>query len=119
MSFREIDAHCLSLPGARKVVQWGDTNVYKIGRKMFAAIGAGKETVVLKCADGDMARMLVETGAARWMPYFGQKQWVGIAIGTDAVMPVGEIMARATASCRLVRASLTRKEQAALPAMIE
>lgn len=119
MTPEELDRLCLSQPGAHKVVQWGDTSVYKVGKKMFAAMEAERETVVLKCADGEMARMLVEAGLARWMPYFGQKQWIGILLGTASRMPADELAARLEASYRMVRSSLTRKEQSELPALFD
>ena len=41
MTPAEIKAHCLSQPGAAHVVQWGDTQVFKVAEKMFAAQAKG------------------------------------------------------------------------------
>lgn len=109
-----IKEYCLSLPGAHLVVQWGGTNVFKIDAKMFAAMGEDGQQLVLKCADKDMALMLVESGVGHWAKYFGQKQWVGFPLETPT-MPEDEFKARLRLSYSIVRKSLTKKIQATLP----
>ena len=39
MTREEFAQLCLSRPGAHQVVQWGGTEVFKVGPKMFALIG--------------------------------------------------------------------------------
>lgn len=36
MTRDEIEAFAMSLPSVTKVIQWGDSNVYKVGGKVFA-----------------------------------------------------------------------------------
>jgi len=40
MKYAEVEKFCLSLPGATLSIQWGSDHVYKVGGKMFAAMGA-------------------------------------------------------------------------------
>lgn len=113
MTAEDVKAFCLSLPSAHSVVQWAGTTVFKVDAKMFAALLSDKERVVLKCADQEMANMLVEAGIGHWAKYFGQKQWVGVSI-TPVVMPDEELRARLEASYKIVRNSLTKKIQSSL-----
>ena len=39
MSYAEVTRHLLLLPGATLSIQWGDDHVFKVGGKMFAAMG--------------------------------------------------------------------------------
>lgn len=112
MSADGVHAHCMSLPGASHVVQWRGMHVFKIGTKMFAVMGSDQATVTLKCIDQDMAELLVESGLAKWPPYLRMKTWV--AIGIEDV-PEDELYERISASYAIVRKSLTKAAQAALP----
>lgn len=69
-----LDKFCRSLPAATMSIQWGDHQVYKVGGKMFAVMGADG-TVSFKANDVAFA-MLVETGAARPSPYMARAQWL-------------------------------------------
>ncbi|MEO1027726.1 MAG: MmcQ/YjbR family DNA-binding protein [Pseudomonadota bacterium] len=115
MDVKAVEDYCLSLPGAHLVVQWADSRVYKIDAKMFAVMSPGFDRIVLKCADQDMANMLVEAGIGHWAKYFGQKQWVAFALDMPTIEQ-DEMEARLRASYSIVRNSLTKKVQASLPA---
>ena len=39
MSRDEIETAAMALPAVTKVVQWGDSDVYKVGGKVFAICG--------------------------------------------------------------------------------
>ena len=39
MGYDEVTRHLLGLPGATLSIRWGDDHVFKIGGKMFAALG--------------------------------------------------------------------------------
>ena len=111
MTPAEIKAHCLSQPGAAHVVQWGETQVFKVAEKMFAAHGSDAVAITLKCQTPDDAKMLIEVGAARPAKYLPRGGWVTFdldKIGDD------ELRQRLTASYETVRASLPKKVQVEL-----
>ncbi|MEM9668590.1 MAG: MmcQ/YjbR family DNA-binding protein [Pseudomonadota bacterium] len=112
MTGDDVNAFCLSLPGTKRVIQWGESNVYKIAEKMFAVMGSEGIAVTLKCPDDDTARMLIDAGAAERAPYLARGGWVRINIGT---MPDKELRARLEISYSKIRSSLTKSIQADLP----
>ena len=74
MTREEIEAAALALPAATKVVQWGDSDVYKVGGKVFALCGLSGGLAFKVSEIGFMA--LTEGGPARQAPYFAKGQWV-------------------------------------------
>ena len=54
-----IRKHCLSLPGAKLSIKWGDDQCYTIGEKMFAAHGPKGEGLSFKCSP-DVFDMLID-----------------------------------------------------------
>ncbi|MDV7142851.1 MmcQ/YjbR family DNA-binding protein [Tropicimonas sp. TH_r6] len=103
---------CATLPGANLSAPFGPGHdIWKIGGKIFAAIGAQGRGVSVKCADIDTAEMLRETGAFEKAPYF-HRSWVLLPFETTEE---DEAEHRITMSYDLVRASLTKKLQASFP----
>lgn len=78
---------------------------------MFACMGTANDGVSVKCADTETAQMLIEAGAGVKAPYF-HRSWIRLPM--DA--PEDELRHRICSSYDIVRASLTKKLQAALPA---
>lgn len=115
MTGDEIRAHCLSLPGAELSVKWGDDQVYTIGTKMFAAHGTSGDSLSFKCSE-DAFQMLTESGVATPAKYLARAKWVSMKM--DAV-PDKELKARLEVAYGIVRAKLTKKLQAELPAYEE
>lgn len=74
MTREEFAQLCLSRPGAHRVVQWGGTEVFKVGPKMFALIGL-RSGVSLK-ASPIAFYALTEAGRARPAPYLARAGWV-------------------------------------------
>ncbi|SDD81644.1 Predicted DNA-binding protein, MmcQ/YjbR family [Paracoccus isoporae] len=110
MSRDAVNAICKTLPGAEHSDPWGGGHdCWKIGGKIFALIGAAEDRVSVKCDSIDTAQMLIEAGVATKAPYM-HRSWV--ALPCDAA--ADELEHRITQSYRLIRASLTRKAQAAL-----
>ena len=103
--------HCLSLPGAECVEQWGDDQVYKIAGKMFAATDKAVTKISFKCSD-EAFHVLTESGAAQPAPYLARAKWVQV---TPKALPDAELRQRITQAYTIVRSGLTRKAQAALP----
>ena len=102
---------CVDLPGAEKSDPWGGGHdVWKVGGKLFACIGAVEPGVSLKTQDIETATMLIEAGVGLKAPYF-HGSWVRLP---DNVAP-DELQHRVHASYDIIRAGLTKKAQAALP----
>ncbi|MFN4100982.1 MAG: MmcQ/YjbR family DNA-binding protein [Pararhodobacter sp.] len=105
-----VNALCATLPGAEVSDPWGGGHdVWKVGGKMFAGIGAEGRGISVKTDSIETAALLIETGAAEKAPYL-HSSWVLVpwAAGED------ELRHRVTTSYRLIRGALTKKAQAAL-----
>ncbi|MEL6617618.1 MAG: MmcQ/YjbR family DNA-binding protein [Pseudomonadota bacterium] len=85
-------------------------DAWKVGGKMFTMIGSKGEGVSVKTPDVDTAAMLIDAGVARKAAYF-HRSWVNLP---DAVAE-DELQHRIISSYDIVRGSLTKKAQAALP----
>lgn len=112
MSRALVNAHCATLPGAEVSDPWGGGHdAWKIGGKIFAMVGAVDAGVSVKCPDVETAQLLIEMGRAERAPYL-HASWVRVPWG---VAPEAEVRDRLSASYRLIRATLPKKTQAALP----
>ncbi len=115
MTRAAFDALCAPHPGA-VLSGPGELDAWKVGGKMFACFGhvdtraTNDDHVVVRCADTDMARMLIETGAAGKPAYF-RGAWVRLDLAT---LDPAEAAHRARVSYETIRGTLTRKAQAAL-----
>ena len=87
--------------------------MYKVMGKMFAIVGLGKvEHVILKC-DPHLVEILKETYAGvGHRSHLDARNWISVEL--DADVPDDEIARLVDQSYDLVRATLTRKQQAVL-----
>ena len=102
--------HCLSLPGAECVEQWGDDQVYKIAGKMFAATDKAVTKISFKCSD-EAFHVLTGSGAAEPAAYLARAKWVTV---TPKSLPDAELRQRITQAYAIVRGALPKKVQAGL-----
>ena len=108
MTRGEIEAVALALPATTKVIQWGASDVYKVGGKVFAI--CGDDGVSFKVTEiGFMA--LTEGGPGRQAPYCAKGQWVNIAHDAAAEADFVDWL---TSAHGLIAAKLTRKLRAEL-----
>ncbi|SLN10000.1 hypothetical protein RUM8411_00049 [Ruegeria meonggei] len=77
---------------------------------MFACIGIANDGVSVKTPDIETAQMLIDAGVGVKAPYF-HRSWIRLPFDCDGE----ELLHRLATSYDLVRASLTKKAQAALP----
>ena len=105
-----FEAAALSLPAATKVVQWGGSDVFKVGGKIFAVRGLGG-AFSLKVSDIAYAA-LTETGAAHPAPYLARAKWV--AFDDWEGLNAAEVSDWLTTAHALVAAKLTRAQRRAL-----
>ncbi len=111
MTRKIVASICEPLPGAECSDPWGGGHdAWKVGGKMFACIGSMNDGVSVKTPDIETAQMLIEAGVAERAPYF-HKSWVRLPWGADPE----EMRHRISVSYDIVRASLTKKVQSALP----
>jgi predicted DNA-binding protein (MmcQ/YjbR family) len=112
MEHASIKNFCESLPGACYEQPFGPgTDVWKVGGKIFAMSAQGSGRVSLKCADDQVAEMLISVGRAGTAPYLPRGGWIALAVeGTDEA----EMKERLMESYQTVRDSLPQKVQAAL-----
>jgi predicted DNA-binding protein (MmcQ/YjbR family) len=75
MTRQEVEAVALALPAATKVVQWGGSDVFKVGGKVFAI--SGDEGVSFKVTEIAF-EVLTSDGLGRQAPYCAKGQWVNI-----------------------------------------
>lgn len=104
MSPEAIDAACRALPAVTHVVQWGGSDVYKVGGKVFAIAGLGGG---LTFKATPMAyEILIEIGRARRAPYLKAGNW--LSVSDLAELDADEVADWLATSHRLVTAGLTR-----------
>ena len=97
----------MALPAATKVVQWGESDVFKVGGKVFALCNEGLSFKVTPIA----FEVLTSDGLGRQAPYFAKGQWVNIDLAR--LDPDDALDWLATAH-NLIAAKLTRKARSEL-----
>ncbi|MFV0359999.1 MmcQ/YjbR family DNA-binding protein [Tropicimonas sp.] len=113
MDRQTVNGYCATFPGAEVSAPFGPGHdIWKIGGKIFAAIGAEGRGVSVRCPDVETAEMLRDTSVCQKAPYF-HRSWVLVPFATAEA---GEIRHRIQVSYRVIRGSLPKKVQAALPA---
>ena len=106
-----VNALCAALPGAEWSESFGPGHdVWKVGGRMFAAMGTADPGVSVKTPDIETASMLIDAGVGARVRHL-HRSWVRVREGVAA----DERAHRIAASYDLVRAGLTRKARAALP----
>jgi predicted DNA-binding protein (MmcQ/YjbR family) len=102
----EIESVAMALPVATKVVQWGDSDVYKVGGKVFAICGLRGGLSFKVSEIGFVA--LTEGGPARQAPYLAKGHWVIVDLdGADDADLIDWI----TTAHGLIAAKLTRLQR--------
>ncbi|MDQ2092594.1 MmcQ/YjbR family DNA-binding protein [Rhodalgimonas zhirmunskyi] len=109
-------AHINQIAGAFPGAEWSEPfgpghDVWKVGGKIFAAIGAKGAGVTVKCPDTDTAQMLIDAGVGVKAPYF-HRSWIMLPMEK---LTEDELRHRLAISYDVIRASLTKKAQALLP----
>lgn len=109
MTREEVEVAAMALPAATKSVQWGGSDVYKVGGKVFAICGL-QDGLSFKVTEiGFM--VLTEDGPGRQAPYLAKGQWV--LVGLEDVQNE-EAAGWLATSHSLIAAKLTKKARAEL-----
>lgn len=110
MTREEVEALAMALPAATKIVQWGGSDVYKVGGKVFAICGhAGG--LSFKVSEIGFEVLTSDGGPGRQAPYLAKGQWVIVDLGE---VDAEEVANWLDTSHRLIAAKLTRKTRAEL-----
>jgi predicted DNA-binding protein (MmcQ/YjbR family) len=107
MTREEVETLALSLPATSKVVQWGASDVFKVGGKVFAICGEGLSFKVTPIA----FEVLTHDGLGRQAPYCAKGQWVNIALERLGARRRGRLAGHRP---QPDRAKLTKKARAEL-----
>ena len=109
MTREQVEAQALALPAVTRVVQWGASDVYKVGGKVFAVCGLAGGLSFKVTEIGFV--VLTDDGPGRQAPYFAKGHWVNIDLDAlDAEDAAGWL---ATAHS-LIAAKLTKKARTEL-----
>jgi len=117
VKYAEVEKFCLSLPGAKLSIQWGSDHVYKVGGKMFAAMGTPEmrpQSLSFKTAPESFAILTREKNIIP-APYLARAQWVQL-VKLDA-LSTKELKAYLTRAHAIVAAGLPKKTRIALGLM--
>ncbi|MEO8115754.1 MAG: MmcQ/YjbR family DNA-binding protein [Phenylobacterium sp.] len=100
----EVEAFALALPAVTKVVQWGESDVYKVGGKVFAICGLAG-ALSFKVSEIGFV-VLTENGPGRQAPYLAKGHWVAVDLGD---LEAEDVEGWLATSHSLIAAKLTRK----------
>jgi predicted DNA-binding protein (MmcQ/YjbR family) len=103
MTREQIEAAALALPAATKVVQWGGSDVYKVGGKVFAICGL-QGGLSFKVSEIGF-EVLTNGGPARQAPYLHKGSWVVVDLDAadDADMTDWLVNAHALIAAKLTK----------------
>lgn len=113
MTYAEFNAFCRSLPATSYVIQWGSSHVWKVGEKVFAIGGWGKDdkpAFTFKTSELDF-HFLSDQPGYRPAPYLASRgmKWIQQydVCGTED----NELIYYLKESHRIVSLGLTKKKQ--------
>lgn len=115
MDYDQLNEFCSQLPSVTHVVQWGGSDVWKVGGKVFCVLGWQEDAPAfsVKTTREDY-EFLVEQEGIRPAPYLASRgmSWVQ-HYGPSALSDV-QLTALIVESHTLVAAGLTKKKRAEL-----
>jgi predicted DNA-binding protein (MmcQ/YjbR family) len=100
----ELEAAAMALPAATKVVQWGESDVYKVGGKVFAICGLAGG-LSFKVTPIGFVVLTDSGGPGRQAPYCAKGHWVAIELNDCDDADILDWLATAHS---LIAAKLTR-----------
>jgi predicted DNA-binding protein (MmcQ/YjbR family) len=100
----EVEAAAFALPAVTKVIQWGDSNVYKVGGKVFAMCHPSGG-LSFKVSPIGFVVLTEPGGPGRQAPYCAKGHWVNVALDGAPDVDIADWLATAHS---LIAAKLTR-----------
>ena len=116
MTRNQINAYCAALPQTTYVIQWGGSDVWKVGGKLFAVIGMGgeRDNAVTFKASQLAFEVLSDMPGLRPAPYLASRGLKWIQHHDEPGLPDDSLCDHIRASYDMVVAGLTRKKRADL-----
>lgn len=108
MTRRRVEQVAFALPAVTRVIQWGASDVYKVGGKVFAI--CGDDAVSFKVSEIGFL-VLTEDGPGRQAPYCAKGQWVAVDL---AAVEDEDLQGWLATAHSLIAGKLTRKARAEL-----
>ncbi|GAB0119989.1 MmcQ/YjbR family DNA-binding protein [Acidisoma sp. 7E03] len=103
---------CATLPGAQHLVQWGGSDVWKVGPKVFAIGVRQQRRMLVTFKVSPMAYdLLREQPGLRPAPYLASRGLSWIQEYETPGLPEADLRAYLTESHRLVAAGLSRRQR--------
>jgi predicted DNA-binding protein (MmcQ/YjbR family) len=106
----EVEQVAFALPAVDKVVQWGGSDVYKVGGKVFAICGL-RGGLSFKVSEIGFAVLTEAGGPGRQAPYLAKGSWVAVDL---EALEREDAAGWLAAAHSLIAAKLTRKARGAL-----
>ncbi|ENM3782496.1 TPA: MmcQ/YjbR family DNA-binding protein [Vibrio cholerae] len=116
MNYDEFNEFCGSFPATSHVVQWGNSDVWKVGNKVFAVGGwnsDGKSAFTFKVSDLNFD-FLSNCDGYRPAPYFANRGMKWIQQTETGSRLDDELRYYLSESYRIVSSGLSKKKQAEL-----
>lgn len=112
MDYDEFNAFCASLPATNHVVQWGGSDVWKVGEKLFAVGGWNNvEPGITFKVSPDTYDILKELPGLRPAPYLASRGMKWIQQYDEPGLSDDDLKVYLTESHRLASLNLTKKRQ--------
>lgn len=110
MTYDEFNDFCKTLPAARHVVQWGGSQVWKIGDKIFAVGGWGEDCPAYTFKVSDISYEMLKTQSGlRPAPYLASRGMTWIQHYASPGLNDADLKNYIARSYRIVSDGLTKK----------
>ena len=110
MTRDEFNAYCKNIGPTTHVVQWGNSDVWKIGGKLFAVCGWAEDEAAFTFKVSDMAfEILPDMDGLRPAPYLASRGMKWIQHYAEPGLSDDELKRHVKASYDMVVAKLTKK----------
>lgn len=115
MTREQFNSFCAALGPTTHVVQWGNSDVWKIGGKVFAICGwaESRDAFTFKCSDIAFD-VLQDTPGIRPAPYLASRGMKWLQHYDTPGLSDDELKAHITMSYDMIAAALPRKKRAEL-----
>lgn len=115
MTRDDFNTFCASLPATSHVVQWGNSDVWKVGGKLFAVCGWAEDEPAFTFKASDMAfEILQNQPGIRPAPYLASRGLKWLQHYASPGLPDESLREHIRASYDMAVANLTRKKRAEL-----
>ena len=112
MTRDEFNAFCADLPATSHVVQWGGSDVWKVGGKVFAICGWHEEEDAFTFKASEIAyEVLRDQPGLRPAPYLASRGFKWIQHYAGPGLPDDELREHIRLSWRMVAEGLSRKKR--------